>query len=94
MNCEVVSPCVLGLSFRIMLASISWSNDCWSPESEYRGRCVMLSRDAIDMVRSINRSGTFEVKDSVSGDSLQGGGECWPDDEPIKRRQTSSVLSL
>ena len=54
----------------------------------------MLSRDAIDTVRSINRSRTFEVTDPLFGDSLQGGGECWPDAESIKYRPTSSVLSL
>lgn len=55
---EVISPCVL----RIILASISWSNGCWPPETEYRGRCVMLSRDMSE--------------DSLQGggDSW----ECWP----------------
>ena len=93
-NCEVISSCVLGLSSRIILALISWSDDCWPPKTEYRGRCVMVSRDAIDTVRSISRSRTFEVKDPLSGDSLQGGGECWPDAESMKYGQTSSVLSL
>ena len=54
----------------------------------------MVSRDAIDTVRSISRSRTFEVKDPLSGDSLQGGGECWTDAESMKYGQTSSVLSL
>ena len=39
----------------------------------------MLLRDAVEIVRLMNLLWAFDDRDPVTGESLQGGRECWPD---------------
>ena len=39
----------------------------------------MLFRAAVEMVRLMNLLWAFDDRDPVTGESLQGGRECWPD---------------
>ena len=48
----------------------------------------MLFRDAVDIARLMNLLWAFDDRDPVTGESLQGARECWPDARCFK-----SVLS-
>ena len=47
--------------------------------TDYRGRHVMLLRDAVDIVRLMNVLWAFDDRNPVSGEPLQRAREYWPD---------------